>query len=304
MPRSSRVACVLVAVVGCVLLGGCGAGDGERSREEPAAAPATSPSVIRVTPLPEGEGHTHAPGEDHTTPVGDGTTATVGGYRLADVRLDARPGRPGEVSFRILDRAGRPVTEYVEEQTKLLHLYVISADLSDFRHLHPVLGDDGTWSARVAVAEAGDHRVVAELTPAGSGRPVALGVTVPVPGRGAGPQAQQEGGDGVLSAAAEGPGEVGPDGRLTMLVRTQRGGAVPLGSYLGTSAHLTGFRTDGGQFVHVHPYGEPEQTEDGTRLTFHTTFEQPGDYRFFLQVRVDGFLHTLPVTAAVTAPGS
>jgi hypothetical protein len=51
--------------------------------------------------------------------------------------------------------------------------------------------------------------------------------------------------------------------------------------------------------VHVHPYGEPEATDDGAVLTFHTTFERAGDYRLFVQVRVDGIVHTVPVTATI-----
>ncbi|HYG93851.1 MAG TPA: hypothetical protein VD859_09715 [Nocardioides sp.] len=297
-PRAVAVAALLAVTAGC-------GGDAEPAPT--AEASSAEPSVIRVNPLPDGETHTHAPGEGHATPLGDGTTPAAGGYRLADVRLDARPGRPGEVSFRVLDRDGRPVTEYVEEQTKLLHLYVVRTDLTDFRHLHPVLADDGTWTARVDLAAGGSHRVLAELTPADAGRPVALGVTVAVPGRSAsdpGEDGPVDGGDGVLTAEVADGGEVGPDGRLALAVAAEGGAAVQLGSYLGTSAHLTGFRTEGGQFVHVHPYGEPEPTDAGTRLTFHTTFTEPGDYRLFLQVRVEGFLHTLPVTAEVTSPRS
>ena len=33
--------------------------------------------------------------------------------------------------------------------------------------------------------------------------------------------------------------------------------------------------------------------------TFHADIEQPGDYRLFVQVRVDGFLHTVPVDLTV-----
>ncbi len=68
------------------------------------------------------------------------------------------------MSFRILGPGGAPVREYVEEQTKLLHLYVVRADLSAFRHVHPALG--------------------AELTPEGEDQPYVLGTTIEVPGDG------------------------------------------------------------------------------------------------------------------------
>ncbi len=80
------------------------------------------------------------------------------------------------------------------------------------------------------------------------------------------------------------------------------GEPLTLGSYLGASAHLTGFALERRGFVHVHPYGAPEVTDEGTVLTFHTTFTEAGDYRFFVQVRVEGLLHQVAVTVTVDPP--
>jgi hypothetical protein len=82
-------------------------------------------------------------------------------------------------------------------------------------------------------------------------------------------------------------------------VSNASGRPVELGSYLGTFAHVTGFQTQNGTAVHMHPLGQPEVDKRGNRLTFHTQFEKPGDYRLFVQVRVEGFLHTVPVTVTV-----
>ena len=51
--------------------------------------------------------------------------------------------------------------------------------------------------------------------------------------------------------------------------------------------------------VHLHPLAAPEVTEAGSELTFHAEIAEPGDYRLFAQVRVDGFLHTVPVELTV-----
>jgi hypothetical protein len=280
-----------------------GAGAAGCSSDEPPV----DPERIVLAPAEDGDGHTHAPGETDAAPVGDGTGTVAGGYELVDVRLPAEPGS-GDLSFRILDERGEPLTDYVEEQTKLLHLYVVRTDLTGFRHLHPALAGDGTWSTTVDLAEPGAYRVIAEFTPGGSEQPVLLGATVdvgggwdevPVPTG----DASRTGDDGTIEVRLESPGTVAPDGRLQIVVSDVSGAPVTLGSYLGTSAHLTGFETRTGRVVHVHPYGEPEPAEGGTELTFHTTFDEPGDYRFFVQVRVDGFLHTVSVTAPVTASG-
>lgn len=257
---------------------------------------------VALSPPDEGEGHTHEGGAS-TVRVGDGTAPQAGGFRMVDVSLPA-PGAPGDVSFRVLDRTGRPLTSYTPEQTKDLHLYVVRSDLAEFRHLHPTLADDGTWTGRVALATPGSYRVIAEFTPGpdSEGPHVALGDTVLVLGEWE-PVAVTAGAtadDGVV--AVEAPAELasGPDERMTLTVSSTGGERVALGSYLGTFAHLTGFDARTGAFVHAHSYGATEPVADGDELTFHTEFAEPGTYRFFLQVRVDGFVHQVPFTATVT----
>lgn len=149
--RRSLVAAGAAALLALApVLAGCGSDD----------TPSTDGDRIVLTPAKDGGKGVTPIGN----PIGDGTTAQVRGYRMADVRLPAADG-PGEVSFRILDRSGRPLTTYTEEQTKLLHLYVVRDDLAEFRHLHPVLGDDGTWRGQVDLGAPGRWRVVAELIP-------------------------------------------------------------------------------------------------------------------------------------------
>lgn len=283
---------LLPLAAAALLLGAC-------SDDEPAA----DPDRLVLNPPAEGSDHTHAPGQSDPAPVGDGTSASAGGYQLTAVRLPRSTDGPGEMSFRILDRSGAPVSDFAEVQTKLLHLYVVRADYAVYRHVHPTLADDGTWTARVDLGDPGDYRVIADFQPEGADRPVVLGETAAVPGPPTDVPVRQ-GDDGVVSVEVDGTGSVGDDGRLHLLVTTTDGEPVTLGSYLGTSAHVSGFRTTGdgatdAVFVHLHPYGEPETTDQGTRLTFHTTFEKPGDYRLFVQVRVDGVLHTVPVSATV-----
>jgi hypothetical protein len=291
---SRRTTSLLAAATVAVL----GLGLAACSADEPSG----DGSRITLTPAKDGGSGAQPVGN----PVGDGTTAEVEGYRMSDVTLPGADGT-GDVAFRILDPSGAPLLTYTEEQTKLLHLYVVRDDLAQFRHLHPTLAEDGTWTARVDLGSPGRWRVVAEFIPQGAANPLVLGTTLRVAGewtpadvpRG---KAAETGDDAVVKARLQAEGEVGPNGRLRLRVTDEDGDPVALGSYLGTSAHLTGFAIDSRGFVHVHPYGAPEVTGDGTVLTFHTVFTQPGDYRLFLQVRVDGLLHQIAVTAPVIAP--
>ena len=249
---------------------------------------------------PAADGATHT----HTTLVGDGTTADAGGYRIADLRFPTESRTPSDLSFRILDSRGAPVTDYVEEQTKLLHLYVVRDDLSDFRHLHPVLGDDGTWTARVDLTDPGRYRVVAEFVPSADpdGNHVVLGERAIV--EGASPPVEtaptRTGTDGLVTVEAPETLPGGSDTQFSLTVSDGDDGVLNLGTYLGSYAHLTGFDTATGAFVHAHPLGAPTVTDEGSELTFHTALGTPGTYRFFVQVRVDGFVHTVPLTTTVS----
>lgn len=268
---------VPLLVCGLVWLAGC-----------TAPAPA-SPSPSETT------AHSHGSGPEHITPlVGDGTRHTEFGYSLERLRLPERAGVPGTVSFQIRF-GGRPVTDYIAEQTKDLHLYVVRSDLGVFRHLHPSLGPDGTWTAPVTLPAGGRYRVIAELVArvdADSGEAVMLGRSGTVRGA-SGPAARPE--PGGVTAEIEGGLRVGPQERLTVVVRHPDGGPVQLGDYLGTAAHVTAFDRDTGRLTHLHPLGAPIMDAGGTRLSFHTQVMQPGRYLCFVQVRVDGFLHTLRV---------
>jgi hypothetical protein len=237
--------------------------------------------------------------------VGDGTQDYEAGYRLEDVALPVQAGLPGQVRFRIGTYGGTPLKGYISEQTKDLHLYVVREDLAVFRHLHPTIEDAGTWSAWATLPDPGTYRVIAEFVARddnGDGDHIMLGTTAKVPGKW---QAQQPalpetGDDGVLKVTSTSDLAVGANGRLSLVVRDARDRGVRPGSYLGTFAHVTAFHVASGSVVHMHPLGQPDVTDGGTTLGFHTAFAKQGAYLAFVQVRVDGFLHTLPLALSVS----
>ena len=244
-------------------------------------------------------GHTHVGGGLVSMAVGDGTRVSEVGYSLSGLQVRERPEGIGEVRFRIEDPDGEPVTDYVEELTKELHLYVVNHDLTVFRHLHPTRADDGTWTAPFDVPDAGGYRVVTEFVAVdegGNGDHVVLGGALTLP---PGEPEDLLAEDRVVGVSVAQAPSTGPDGLLRLVVRDAERRPVELGTYLGSYSHVTGFHTGTGAMVHLHPLDAPDVTEDGSELTFHADIAQPGDYRLFVQVRVDGFLHTVPVALTV-----
>lgn len=246
-------------------------------------------------------GHSHEGGGMVSMAVGDGTRTSEVGYSLDGLQVRERPDGIGEVRFRIDDFDGEPVTDYVEELTKELHLYLVNDDLTVFRHLHPMRSEDGTWTAPFDVPDAGGYRVVTEFVAVdegGNGDHVVLGRPLALPpGDPGDPLAE----DRVVDVTVSQAPSTGPNGLLRLVVRDAAGDPVELGTYLGSYSHVTGFQTETGAMVHLHPLDAPDVTEDGSELTFHADIAQPGVYRLFVQVRVDGFLHTVPVELTVEA---
>lgn len=247
-------------------------------------------------------GHSHAGGGLVSMAVGDGTQVSEVGYTLDGLQVREQASGIGEVRFRIEDHDGQPVTDYVEELTKELHLYVVNDDLTVFRHLHPTRADDGTWTAPFDVPDAGGYRVVTEFVArdeGGNGDHVVLGRPLALPPGDPGDLLAE---DRVVEVTVAQAPTTGSSGLLRLVVRDADGRPVSLGTYLGSYSHVTGFHEETGAMVHLHPLDAPDVTEDGSMLSFHADIAQPGDYRLFVQVRVDGFLHTVPVELTVAPP--
>lgn len=236
-------------------------------------------------------------GHTHGAAFGDGLSTEVHDFRLTDIRLPARAGKPGTVSFEILDPSGKPVTTLVENQTKLLHLYVVRSDLGAFRHLHPTYAKGG-WSAPATLPTPGDYRVITEFSARNAGHTdqIVLGgegsVGGPMPAH---RPADLEASDGAVRVSIEGADGALVRQRLTVRVSDRQGRPVKLGAYLGATGHITAFHVASGTMAHLHPIGVPVIEHDAAVLNLHTYLTLPGTYVFFVQVRVDGFLHTLRV---------
>lgn len=237
-------------------------------------------------------------------PAGDGTKASYVGYTLADAAFPTKAGVPGRYSFHIETFRGTPLTDYVTELTKDMHVYVVSTDLAIYRHVHPTMAADGTWSGMLTVPREGRYRMIAEFTArddGGNGDQLVLGVEktvgkptqdVPLP-----PPSSEATTDGVTVSMVA-PPTVGSENTMTIGLGRD-GGPASLGTYLGVYAHVSAFNVKTGVLVHMHPLGSPEVRDGTSVLEFHSGFEDPGDYRMFVQTRISGVVQTLPITVTV-----
>jgi hypothetical protein len=265
--------------------------------------------------------HSDSAGESHAGNRGHGNDATAGnaahlpaglqvaqdGYRLTPVSATLSTGAPKPFRFRVLGPDGAPVTRYTTSHDKDLHLIVVRRDLSGFRHVHPTLEADGTWSVPLAVAAPGQYRVFADFRPAGRVEGLTLGVDVPAPGDyrpralpAAGRTATVDG----YTVTLTGDLIPGSSSELTLSVSKDGAPVTDLQPYLGAYGHLVALRDGDLAYLHVHPDGAPGdgRTPAGPDVTFHAEVPSAGSYRLYLDFQHAGTVRTAAFTAVAGQP--
>ena len=282
-----------------------GAGDDAHQPHGAASAPAGNSTGTATDDGGQDTGHGGHDTTSSDTPVGGteaaGLRASADGYTLVPDGTVLDPGVAQSFDFRITGPDGAPVLEFEERHERLLHLIVVSRDLSSFAHVHPTLSGDGTWSVELPPLAPGAYRAYADFAAAG-GPPLTLGVDLAVPGDWR-PAAVPE---PALVAVVDGY-EVGLSSEATSpttldvaLTVRREGEPVELEPYLGARGHLVAIRADDLSYLHVHAL-EEGQDPTGT-VRFAVEAAAPGRYRLFLDFSVDGTVRTAAFTLDVHGP--
>src|SRR5699024_5504720 len=262
------------------------------------------------------QGHGHSEGQDRDSDAGHqsgqdghppgGLMVSQDGYTLALEETELEPG-PKAVQFRITDAAGDPVTTYVPNHEKDLHLIAVRRDATGFQHVHPTLDRSGTWAAQVDLS-AGTWRFFADVQPTGTGEPMTLGADAHVTGSFAPkpvPAPSRTATVGDYTVTLDGGLTPGKERHLTLRVAKDGKPVTALEPYLGAYGHLVALRSGDLAYLHVHPEGEPGDgaTKPGPEVTFSSTAPSAGTYRLFLDFKHEGKVHTaeFTTTAAATA---
>jgi hypothetical protein len=214
-------------------------------------------------------------------------------------------GQPVDMELRVryaysLDL--REVTDFDVQHEKLMHLFVVSNDLRQFAHEHPVLSGPGVFRLRFIFPEPGEYRVFVDVAPKDAGSQV-LSVPVTVGGqaipRAGAPQP-------TLRATLALPEEGVRAGKTILLearIQDTRGNPVDdLEPWLGALGHLLLIHADAQTFVHAHPDDrDPRIGRDG-RVPFLVRLPKPGAYKGWLQVQRKGKVETIELEVEATPP--
>jgi len=243
----------------------------------------------------------HSEHGSHGSPKGDGPSghATLGGLsvdanglRFVPAETRFTPGDSLDWSFQIISQNGDVVTDFEEAHGQRGHLIVVRRDLTRFQHLHPTLGNDGTWRVEAfALPDPGVYRAFIDIVV--DGHPMTIGVDLFASGE----MAVAPRPNTARHATAAGydielqTGEI-LAGEASELVFEIRDGGEPvsrLDPYLGALGHLVALREGDLAYLHVHP---EETSPDSGQVEFGARFPTAGRYRLFLQSKPDGTLIT------------
>ena len=219
------------------------------------------------------------------------------GYTLDIGSKTFEAGRQETFEFRILDQAGRAVSDFDEQHGERMHLIVVRRDLVHYQHLHPSLGADGSWSVALALPEPGVYKAFADFSVGGEA--LTLGTDLTVSGNLGFVQLPQptsivhaEDYEVTLDVGAL---AAGTKSSLVFRISSSGQDVEQLEPYLGALGHLVALREGDLAFLHVHPTGGA-----GAYLTFHAVFPSIGRYWMFLQFAHKGRVSTAAFTVEVS----
>ena len=250
------------------------------------------------------------------------TVAPARTFQLTDFRPSGtiEPGRPVELSFRILLPSGATLTHYRTGPGPHtgIHLIIVRSDLADIIHKHPRIGADGVLRQQLVFPLPGSYRVVVDTYPAGADLPrnFQLFRTIQVggaaPAKPLPPYSPRVTADGYTFTIAKLPAlrAVTPV-FLTVRIKGPGGRPPALRPFYGALAHAILFRSGSLDYFHTHVCApNAAGCTSLTRAPVGTTTSPgvmhlglllpvPGTWRLFLQTEIGGRLVTAPFTLRV-----
>lgn len=207
------------------------------------------------------------------------------------------------LTIQITDQDAKPVNEFEVSHEKLLHLIVVSQDLSFFNHIHPEFIGNGRFTIDTSFPTGGEYKVIADFVPKG-GSGTTLSEWVKVQGEEGSHVAAKadsslkkivDGKEIELSLSSTKPAE---DVTLTfnILDAQTKEGIRNLEPYLGAVGHVVILSADAEQYLHVHSIDEKAT---GPKAEFATSFPKSGTYKIWGQFQHQGKVFTVPFVVEI-----
>jgi hypothetical protein len=210
--------------------------------------------------------------------------------------------KENELTIQVNDESGKPVQNFEVEHVKLMHLIVVSGDLSYFDHIHPDYQGDGKFTVKIDFPKGGKYKLFADYVPEGSSKVVKSEV-VQVEGnkKTAIPLEEED-----FTQVVEGKevtlsfdhlmAEMELELNFNLKDAKTKYPITNLQPYLGAVGHVVIISADTNTYLHVHPL---EEKASGPDAKFMTTFPKEGIYKVWGQFKQNGDVFTVPYTVNV-----
>jgi hypothetical protein len=230
-----------------------------------------------------------------------GVSIAAAGFRLEPLTEEIAADRVATFRFRIVDDDGNAVRHFEMNHERELHLIVVSRNLIDYAHVHPVRNEFGLWTVDLPALPSGSYRVLADFQTTGADA-VTLGADLAVTGAPRSVQVPEPVSTYRIDdyeIAIDGVARIGASD-LSFEIR-RNGEHVTTEPYLGAAGHLVGIRQGDMAYLHVHPTDD-SQGADGAIL-FTAEFPTAGVYRLFMDFSHEGVVRTAAFTVVVPTQG-
>jgi hypothetical protein len=200
------------------------------------------------------------------------------------------------IRLEVKKKDGGRIDEFEVTHEKLLHLMVISKDLSYFNHIHPEYKGGGVFEIANDFPAGGEYRLIADFQPSG-GEAMTKMTWVHIDGDRAKPVPVVP--DTSLDKTFDGKrvkltiDQLAANKELTLkfsITDDKTGQPITdLQPYLGAIGHVVILTEDGEQYLHVHA---DEGQGTGPDATFETSFPKSGTYKIWGQFQKDNQVFT------------
>ncbi|GAB2700819.1 hypothetical protein ACFQWB_06435 [Paenibacillus thermoaerophilus] len=221
--------------------------------------------------------------------------------------LDGGPssgeGEGRTIRIEIRKDDGEPIHDFDVTHEKLLHLIVVSKDLSYFDHIHPEYKGNGVFEIGHEFPAGGEYRLIADFKPTGGDAMTEM-KWIEVEGQRAEPTPIMP--ETYWLTTVEGKRvtlnvdrlAVNQETKLTFCIEDDRTNqpVTDLEPYLGAIGHVVILSEDGERYVHVHA---DEGQNTGPNAVFETSFPRSGIYKIWGQFQQDGRVFTVSYVVKV-----
>lgn len=213
-------------------------------------------------------------------------------------------GAPSLLALTVSSGKGELIEDFEVTNEKLLHLIVVSGDLQQFQHVHPVYKGQGIFELPIVFPAGGAYKLYADFLPKGMNELTRIG-EVSVRGELPAPSilmpsetlvAQVDGVQVELTFAEEPL----PQTQLSMTYTfTDAKTGEPIDDlelYLGAVGHVVAIDQSMRQFIHIHPLNWASK---GPQAVFGVSFPVNGLYKIWGQFQHKGKTVVVPFVVKI-----